>query len=93
MSEDPDYIRSDRLTVAKRKLEDAISEFHQINAEEHNDMGQVIVLDWMVILAGTNYETYGKGLGTKYSFIVPDNQPWHHSIGLVDYADVELRKH
>lgn len=69
---------------AKKKLDEAIAEFHKINAETHDDNEPPIVLGWVLIVASTNYVQYGKG--TNYAWVAAEGQPWYHSVGLVEYA-------
>ena len=86
MSEE--HIRSQAFLDSKQKLDEAISEFQKVNAEEHGDTEPPVVLGWVVICASTSYAQYGKG--TNYGWTCPDNQPWYHSVGLVEYAKKSL---
>ena len=77
---------SQKYLDAKKVLDDAIAEFHRVNAEEHEDTNPQFVVGWVVITASTGYATKG----TNYAWITPDNQPWHHSVGLVHYAEKSM---
>lgn len=81
MAETSEY--SQKYLDAKKALDDAIAEFHRVNAEEHEDTNPQFVVGWVVITASTGYATKG----TNYAWVAPQNQPWHHSIGLVQYAN------
>lgn len=73
------HAHSQRYEDAKKKLDNAISEFNLVNAEEHDDEDSKIV-----VTASTNYAEYGAGI--HYAWNVPENQPWHHSAGLARYV-------
>lgn len=80
-------VRSQKYIDAKKALEEAISAFHKANAEENDDSNPQFVVGWVVITASSGYATKG----TNYAWVAAENQPWHHSVGLVQYAKDSLR--
>lgn len=82
------HTHSQRYEDAKKKLDNAISEFNLVNAEEHDDEDSKIVVGWLLVTASTNYAEYGAGI--HYAWNVPENQPWHHSAGLARYVAKSL---
>lgn len=78
---------SERMLEVLKNLENAITEYQKINAEEHGDVVP-IVIGWVVVLASTNYEDYGRE--TIYTWIAPETQPMYHSSGLIKYADSKM---
>ena len=82
------HTHSPKYHEAKKALDEAISAFNLVNAEEHEAEDAVVVIGWLLVTATTSYAEYGKG--PNYAWVVPENQPWHHSAGLARYVSRSL---